>query len=98
MTKQTQATGDVVAQILEIYSDYSEIANLVMDDKLEVVEQEGGGEGGAEDCVAVFKWKDKYYQVEYSYYSYNGYETDGSNNTVIEVKPVEKTITVYEPV
>jgi len=58
------------------------------------LEQHGGGEGGAEDCYSVFQYKDKYYKVFYSYYSYHGYSVD--RYEVCEVKPVEKLITVYE--
>ena len=61
----------------------------------ELIEQEGGGEGGAEECHSVFKWKDKYYRTEYSYYSYHGYENVSMDN-IWEVTPKQKTITVYE--
>lgn len=62
----------------------------------EHLEQEGGGEGGSEYCYGVFKLKGKIYKAEYSYYSYNGHEYDGISYTLKEVKPVEKTIVVYE--
>ena len=62
----------------------------------EHLDQEGGGEGGSEYCYGVFKLKGKIYRAEYSYYSYNGHEYDGITGTLREVKPVEKTITVYE--
>lgn len=62
----------------------------------EHLDQEGGGEGGAEYCYGVFKLKGKVYRAEYSYYSYNGPEYDGITETLREVKPVQKTITVYE--
>lgn len=58
--------------------------------------QEGGGEGGSEDCYGVFKFKGKVYRAEYNYYSYNGYEYDNIVETLREVKPVEKTVVVYE--
>lgn len=62
----------------------------------EHLEQEGGGEGGSEYCYGVFKLGDKVYRAEYSYFSYNGHEYDDIAETLREVKPVEKTITVYE--
>lgn len=60
------------------------------------IKQEGGGEGGAEYCFGIFQILDKFYKAEYSYYSYNGYEYGDISDTVREVKPVEKLITVYE--
>jgi hypothetical protein len=61
---------------------------------LEWLEQEGGGEGGAEDCHAVFKFKDVVYKVFYNYYSYVGFNLYDDILTIVE--PKEKTITVYE--
>lgn len=60
------------------------------------LEQDGGGEGGAEYCHGVFELKGKVYKAEYSYYSFNGYEYGGICDTLKEAKPVQKTITVYE--
>lgn len=62
----------------------------------EHIDQEGGGEGGSEYCYGVFKLNDKYFKAEYSYYSYNGYESDYIVDTLKEVVPKEKTIIVYE--
>ena len=62
----------------------------------EHLQQEGGGEGGAESCHGVFKLGDKIYKAEYSYYSHAGHEYDHILDTIQEVKPVQKTITVYE--
>lgn len=62
----------------------------------EHIEQEGGGEGGAEYCYGIFKLNDKYYRAEYRYYSYEGHDYEGILNTLQEVKPVTKTVTVYE--
>lgn len=62
----------------------------------EHLEQEGGGEGGSEYCYGIFKLHDKIYKAEYSYYSHNGHEYYGIKDTLQEVKPVQKTITVYE--
>ena len=60
------------------------------------LEQEGGGEGGAEYCYGVFELNGVIYKAEYSYYSYNGCEYDGIVSTLRVVTPVEKTVTVYE--
>lgn len=62
----------------------------------EHLQQEGGGEGGAEYCWGVFRLKGIVYKAEWSYYSYRGYEYYGITDTLREVKPVEKTITVWE--
>ena len=62
--------------------------------ELEFVDEDGGGEGGAEDCYTVFKWKGDFYKITYNYYSYHGYEFDCSE--IYRVTPKEKTITVYE--
>lgn len=59
------------------------------------IAQEGGGEGGSEDCYAVFQWEDKYYRVDYNYYSYHGYENLDMEN-LYEVFPQERTVTFYE--
>jgi hypothetical protein len=79
--------------------DYSskreEVINSAIGD-YEHLEQEGGGEGGAEYCYGVFRLGDKIYRASYSYYSHNGHEWDGITSTLKEVKPVEKTITVYQ--
>lgn len=70
--------------------------NLKCVKSFEHLDQDGGGEGGAEYCYAVFELNDVIYKAEYSYYSYNGHEYDGISDTLQIVKPVEKTITVYE--
>lgn len=62
----------------------------------EFLQQEGGGEGGSEYCFGVFKFKGKIYKAEWSYYSYEGDDYGDIVSTLQEVKPVEKTITVYE--
>lgn len=64
--------------------------------RYEDIEQEGGGEGGGEYCYGVFKLKGKFYKAEYSYFSYAGHDYDGISRTLKEVRPVEKTIVVYE--
>lgn len=64
------------------------------DPRVEFIEQEGGGEGGAEDCHSVIKVDGVFYKVTYSYYSHHGFSTDYAE--VFVVTPKEKTITVYE--
>ena len=54
------------------------------------------GEGGGEYCYGVFELKGKTYKAEYAYYSHNGHEYDGIEDTLREVTPVQKTITVWE--
>lgn len=60
------------------------------------VTQEGGGEGGAEYCYGVFELAGKTYKAEYSYMSHYGYDFEGILDTLKEVKPVQKMVTVYE--
>lgn len=62
----------------------------------EHIECEGGGEGEGEYCYGVIRLGDMYYKAEWSYYSYNGYEYDYIEDTIKEVTPKQKTITVYE--
>lgn len=58
------------------------------------IEQDGGGEGGGEDCETVVQAGDKYYKIVYSYYSYDGYNYDDAD--VYEVVPVKRLVTFYE--
>ena len=81
---------------LDVEHDYTSLCEQLKTNGYEHLEQEGGGEGGAEHCYGVFRLKDKIYKAEYSYYSHNGDEFDGITDTLQEVVPVEKTITVYE--
>ncbi len=60
------------------------------------IEQNGGGEGGSKHCYGVFKLGGKIYKAEYSYYSYSGHEYSGISDTLVEVEPKTKTVTVYE--
>ena len=61
----------------------------------EHIESDGGGEGEGEYCYGIIKFQDKYYQAEWSYYSYQGCETDYIVDTIKEVVPKEVTKTVY---
>ena len=61
---------------------------------MEHIEQEGGGEGSGEYCYAVIQVGEKFYKIEYSYYSYRGYDYDGAD--VLEVVPTQRMVTFYE--
>ena len=63
---------------------------------LELVYQEGGGEGQGEHVEAVFKLHGVLYKAVWSYYSHYGYSWDGL--TFTKVVPREKTIIVYDEV
>jgi len=88
--------AEAVAEAREAAMD--EFSSILADgDFLEegvFVEQDGGGEGGAEDCYTVFNIDGVFYKVLYSYYSHYGYELDYA--TVQKVTPKKQTITVYE--
>lgn len=62
----------------------------------ELLDGKYGSEGEGEHCYSVIKVKDKYFRAYWSYYSYHGCEYDYIEDTLEEVKPVEKTIIVYE--
>tara|TARA_R100000541_G_C1897352_1_gene84071 strand:+ start:87380 stop:87829 length:450 start_codon:yes stop_codon:yes gene_type:complete len=88
------------------YSAYQEVRdynNKLEEDYMESIgykhlDQNGGGEGGQEACTGIFSFKGKIYCCEYAYYSFNGHEYDYIEDTIHEVKPVEKVITVYEKI
>lgn len=70
---------------------------MFLEDKgYETIESKGGYEGGGEYCYGVIRLGDKFYKTGWTYYSYNGCEYDYIEDTIKEVKPVEKTITIYE--
>lgn len=90
--KKIEITDEVIG---ELFSD--DFWNFSFNrDKYEHIEQDGGGEGGAEDCYGVIKFKDKYYKTEWKYYSHNGFDFCGAKYYIREVTPKQKTITVYE--
>lgn len=62
--------------------------------RVEFIEQEGGGEGGAEDCYSVIRVDGVFYKVFYNYYSHDGFNTEYAEVRVVQ--PKEKLITVYE--
>ena len=88
----------------EIYQNteggYREKRKAVMDKlkdmEFDHIESEPGGEGEGEYCYGVVRLGEKYYKAEWTYYSYNGCEYDYIEDTIKEVTPVQKTITVYE--
>ena len=75
----------------EFYKEAEEWADSV---GYELLEQDGGGEGGSEWCHSVFKLNNKTFKITYNYYSHNGFDYDYAEAT--EVKAVTKTVTVYE--
>jgi hypothetical protein len=65
--------------------------------KVKEVDQNGGeGEGENWDVVYHFVHHDVYMKVEGSYYSHDGTYFDDGLKSATEVRPKEKTITVYE--
>lgn len=87
--------------VFEVLCDgYGGVSSEMLAEKFgyEHFEQDGGGEGGAEDCHAVFKLGDKTYRTYYWYRSHYGYGTDGIVDNLEEVKPVQKMVTVFESV
>ena len=89
------AWGDI--HVSEWYKiKYQAIDKILMECGYEHIDQDGGGEGGSEDCYGVFKLGGKIYKAEYSYYSYSGHEYYGISDTLVEVEPKTKTITVFE--
>lgn len=74
-----------------VHGEYPEI--------FKVIEQEGGGEGGAENCHSVIEvqfgeWTGKLIKVFYNYYSHHGYDFDYAEAR--EVAPVQRMVTFYE--
>ena len=55
-----------------------------------------GGEGGGEHCEAVIKFNGTYYSGEWSYYSHEGTDFYGFDDTVVRVKPKQVMTTIYE--
>lgn len=93
--------GWTVSEIIGWYGQHVTVGNKsqktwVKENNLKMLEQEGGGEGGSEYCSMVFSWKDKVYKIEYSYYSHEGHNYEGVEDTIREVVAAQKTITVWE--
>lgn len=87
---------NILTEGLRWASGISDAVRWLKENGYELLDQDGGGEGGSESCSVVFKLKDKMYRAYYSYYSYEGYDYFGFFDNMKEVKPVQKTITVYE--
>ncbi len=92
--------GDEVPNNSELdWTEAGEVFQSLCDKHmLEVIAGEGGSEGGGEYCWGVIRIGDKYLRATWSYYSYQGCEWDYIEDTIHEVKPVEKVITVYEKI
>jgi hypothetical protein len=76
------------------YEDYSEENSLP---SWEEVDQEGGEDEGSHwHSVKYFKDHDVYIKVTGWYSSYNGTDFENWDNACSEVRPQQKTITVWE--
>jgi hypothetical protein len=71
--------------------------------KVRIVEEVGGGEGSGEEMYLIFSvlpeggyaWQRRYFQKNGYYASFDGANWDGA---FVEVKPVKRTVTVFEEV
>jgi hypothetical protein len=92
--------GDEVPENSELHWREAEDAYQTFCDKhmLEVVAGEGGTGLGGEHCWGVIRIGDKYFRADWSYYYKRGCKWDYIEDTIQEVKPVEKVIIVYEKV
>lgn len=57
---------------------------------------ETGGVSRGEYCQGVFSLNGIAYSVEWAYYSFSGYNYEDASETLRVVKPIQKTITIYE--
>lgn len=73
------------------YSNFLVIGREIVD--CEVVETTGGMDRGSNASVTI-KIGDQYFRKEGAYASHYGYDWDGP---LLEVVPVKKVVTVYEP-
>jgi hypothetical protein len=87
---EDESDGYNILELEGFWGKHKELATEVV----QCVEQDGGGEGGAESCHIILKVDGEYWQYNYSYYSHHGYEH--YNNTLMQVFPKEKTVTVFE--
>lgn len=72
--------------------------DVYLTDKFGYEYVDGGCDDSGECFFGVFKLDNKLYKAEYYRDSYGDYHTDETIESLEEVKPVEKTITVYESV
>lgn len=78
-------------------SNHKEVVKKIKEELgYKLIEQDGGGESGAEDCSSVFTLGGHIFKSFYSYRSYDGFEFYKILDTIKLVKPVEKLVTVYE--
>lgn len=75
---------------------YPDEVKWAEDNGFKYIEGDTGGEGSGSYCYVIFSWKGRTYKIEFSYYSYEGNNFDDVEETIKEVKPVEKLITVWE--
>ena len=78
------------------YEEKNKLVQKVLSDwEYKHISCEGGGEGGAEACEAIFSLKGEYFKVQYQYRSHEGYEYSDIAHTLTKVTPKEKTVTVF---
>lgn len=79
--------ADNSAEAIKAIKDY---------EMLRLMEYDGGGEGGAEDCYSIIRVGKRYFKCDYEYYSYHGFDySDGSE--VYEVEPKTVEVVQYFP-
>jgi hypothetical protein len=76
----------------EILATFKEATSDMID--VTLVEQDGGGEGGAEDCHSVLKIGSKFLKFHYSYQSYSGFYF-WDENPCVEVRPQKVEVIQY---
>lgn len=73
--------ADNSAEAIKTIKDY---------EMLRLMEYDGGGEGGSEDCYSIIRVGQRYFRCDYEYYSYNGFDySDGSEVYEVAPKTVE---------
>jgi hypothetical protein len=76
----------------EILATFKEATSDMVD--VTLVDQDGGGEGGAEDCHSVLKIGGKFLKFHYSYQSYSGF-CFWDENPCVEVRPQKVEVIQY---
>lgn len=82
-TERWDADGEDIVECLEWinHPDYEHI--------------ETSSDEVGESCYAIFKWKGKFYRVNYSYQSHYGINYYGDGSDVYEVHPKKVEVTKY---
>lgn len=104
MSNEIAEKMEIINEIITAYNNTNPKYPVGLDDvgtmmeverfgEFEIVDTEGGEDQGSY-AHTVFKWKDVYYKLVYSYTSYNGFEFDDIE--LYEVEPKEKMTIVYE--